>query len=106
MSPPDIYPSSEMLTEICLSALKGYEILTSRMAWKTTGSYAAYNGPQGQDSVYVSNANAPSTSMMMGTQLPTGGVDFNFDELADWLCPTTDEIPWASLDDFPTDFQV
>ena len=85
------------------SATKGYEILTSRLAWRNADSYAEYSAPQGQD-----RGLGPSgaTNGILSELPSINNVDFNFDELASWLCPTTDEIPWASLEDFHPTFQV
>lgn len=84
------------------SATKGFEILTSRLAWRTTSLYDGYNHQEGQDGRSSMNGGTNG----MADQMPTNNVDFNFDELSSWLYPTTDEIPWASLEDFPTTFRV
>ena len=85
------------------SATKGYEILNSRLAWRIPVSDAGRNAPGSQGDILLPNGAANG---MMEDQPITNNVDFNFEELASWLCPTTDEIPWASLENFPTDFQV
>ena len=85
------------------SATKGYEILVSRLAWKIPESDAVHNAPGIQGSTSLPNRYANG---VMEDQPVINGVDFNFEELASWLCPTTDEIPWASFENFPADFQV
>ena len=85
------------------SATKGYEILTSRLAWRYPESEAGHNasGSQGGHLLPSGAANG-----VMEDHLAVNNADFNFEELASWLCPETDEIPWASLENFPTDFQI
>ena len=85
------------------SATKGYEILISRLAWRIPVSEADPNAPGSQGGGLLPNGAANG---IIEDQPVTDNVDFNFEELASWLCPTTDEIPWASLENFPTDFQV
>lgn len=85
------------------SATKGYEILISRLAWRIPEPDAGHNAPGSQGGGLLPNGAANG---MMEDQPAVNNVDFNFEELGSWLCPATDEIPWASLENFPADFQI
>ena len=85
------------------SATKGHEILISRLAWRIPESDPGHDARGTQGDGLLPNGAATG---IIEDQQATNNVDLNFEELASWLCPTTDEIPWASLENFPTDFQV
>ena len=78
------------------SATRGYEILSARLTPQNATSHDATNTQEAQDCVLKANG---------ALQGPLNeNMDFNFDEWASWLFPTTDEIPWASLEDYSTAF--
>ena len=97
-----VIPEEGIYKAAMQSSTKGYEILTSHLAWRNNGSYSEHSAPQGQEGVRPSGA----SNGILGELPSISNVDFSFDELASWLCPTTDEIPWASLEDFQPTFQV
>ena len=101
-----IVPEEGIFAAAKQSAARGYEILRSRLASHDPVSKFGEIGIQAHQ---IQAGQLGTSAIPNGTvvdPLSTDNVDFNFDQWASWFFPSSDEIPWASMEDFPAELQV
>lgn len=101
-----ILPEEGIFAAAKQSATRGYEILRSRL---TSYDPVFQVGEIGTQAHQIQAGQLGASAIPNGPvvdPLSTDNADFNFDQWASWFFPTSDEIPWASMGDFPAEFQV
>ena len=101
-----VVPEEGIFAAAKQSAARGYEILRSRLASLDPISKVGEIGVQAQQ---IQTGQLGTSAIPNGTAVDPLSIDnaeLNFDQWASWFFPASDEIPWASMGDFPVDMQV